>query len=42
MKESEEIAENAALERTMLENLARDEVRTKIQDFALSYREMMA
>lgn len=42
MKESEEIAENAALERTMLENLARDEVRTKIQDFALSYRELMA
>lgn len=41
MKESE-IQDNAELERMMLEKLAQDEVRNKIQDFALSYRELMA
>lgn len=41
MKESE-TQDNAELERMMLEKLAQDEVRNKIQDFALSYRELMA
>ena len=41
MKESE-TQDNAELERMMLEKLAKDEVRSKIQDFALSYRELMA
>ena len=41
MKESE-IQDNAELERMMLEKLAQDGVRSKIQDFALSYRELMA
>ena len=37
MKESE-IQDNTELERMMLEKLAQDGVRSKIQDFALSYR----
>ena len=41
MKESE-IQDNTELERMMLEKLAQDGVRSKIQDFALSYRELMA
>ena len=41
MKESE-LLENEVLERSLLEKLARDEVRSKIQGFAFSYRELMA
>lgn len=41
MKENE-LPENGELERTMLEKLAQDEVRNKIQGFAFAYRELMA
>ena len=36
------LPENGELERTMLEKLAQDEVRSKIQGFAFAYRELMA